>query len=152
ERVASRAVDVEGAVVAEGAGTVGEELPAAFADLPGLRGLLELIAGPHDGPLGRGVESVRVEQGPLVVVAEEDQLAVHHQVDALAGVRAVADDVPEAVNAFIRVLLGNVVQDGLECFQVAVDIADDGLHAWTLPDTIRLIIDRLRLGMRSGKG
>ena len=45
-----------------------------------------------------GVEAFGVEHGPLVVVAQQDDLAVHDQVDALARVGAVADDVAEAVD------------------------------------------------------
>src|SRR5262249_39221708 len=41
ERVAGRAVDVQGAVLAERPGPVGKELPALFADLPGLCRLFE---------------------------------------------------------------------------------------------------------------
>ena len=113
---------------------LGQELPALLADRAGLGRVLQLVARPEDGPLGGRVEPVGVEHGPLVVVAEQDELAVHDQVDALARVRAVADDVAQAVDLLDRLLRLDVVQDGLEGFQVAVDVADDGLHAWTLPD------------------
>src|SRR4030095_4712771 len=92
------------------------------------------VTRPHDGPLGGRVEPVRIEQRPLIVVAKQDQLAVHHQVDALARGRDVPDHVPEAIHPIIDLLSLDVVQHGLEGFQVAVDIADNGLHAWTLPD------------------
>ena len=52
-------------------------------------------------------------------------------IDALARVRAVADNVAQTID------LGNagfsdVVENRLECFEIAVDIADDRLHAWAL--------------------
>src|SRR5207253_8536801 len=44
EGVAGRAVDVEVAVLAEAARPLGEELPAALADRPGLAGAFQLLA------------------------------------------------------------------------------------------------------------
>src|SRR5205823_3854396 len=79
-------------------------------------------------------EAVRVEHRPLIVVAQEDHLALHDQVDALARVGAVADDVAEAVDLG-DVVLRDVGQDGLECFEVAVDVADERFHAEDLPGT-----------------
>src|SRR5262249_59564513 len=69
----------------------------------------------------------RVEDGPLVVVAQKGELAVHRQVQALARVGAVADHVAEAVDGF-HVVLDDVVEHRLQRFEVAVDVAEDGLH------------------------
>src|SRR5262249_44670725 len=131
ERVARRPVDVEVALLLEGAGAFGEELPASFAGLAALTAGLELGAGPEHGPLGGGLEALGVEHGPLVVVAQEDHLALHDQVHALARVGAVADDVPQAVD-LSDIVLVDVLEDGLQGLEVAVDVADDGLHAWPL--------------------
>ena len=126
-------MDEEVAVLAVAARPLGEELPALLADRARLGRRFELGPRPEDGPLGRLVEPVGVEHRPLVVVAQQDELAVHHQVDALARVRAVADDVAEAVD--LADALGfDVRQHGLEGFQVAVDVADDRLHAGILTD------------------
>src|SRR5436309_1892599 len=58
EGVAGRAVDEELAVLADAAGPLGEELPAALAGLAAVGGGLELVAGPEDGALGGGVEAL----------------------------------------------------------------------------------------------
>ena len=51
-----------------------------------------------------------------------------HQVEALARVGAVADDVAQAKH-FVDALIGDVRQHGLQGFEVAVDVADDrALH------------------------
>jgi hypothetical protein len=128
ERVARAAVDEQVAVLAVAAGPLGQELPALLAHRAGLAGRFELLPRPEDGPLGGGVEPVRVEHRALVVVAQEHQLAVHHQVDALARVGAVPDHVSEAVDLADAQRL-DVGQHGLEGFQVPVDVADDRLHA-----------------------
>ena len=89
------------------------------------RGVLELLAGPEDRPLGAGVEALGVEHGALVVVAQEaDAQFLDHQVEALARVGPVADDVAQAED-FVDALAGDVGKHCLECFQVAVDVADD---------------------------
>ena len=94
----ARAVDEQVAVLAVAARPLGQELPALFAALPGFDGGFELRPGPEDRSFGRLVEPVRIEHGPLIVIAEQNELAIHHEVDAFARVRAVADDVAEAVN------------------------------------------------------
>ena len=76
-----------------------------------------------------GVESFRIEQGPLVVIAQQADLALHDHVDALAGIGAVADQVAEAVDLGDS-LAADVGKHGLEGLEVAVDIADEGsFHA-----------------------
>jgi hypothetical protein len=65
------------------------------------------------------------------VVAQQDELALHDQVHALPGVRAVADDVPQAVG-LLDVLRLDVLKDRLQRLEVAVDIAYERLHARNL--------------------
>src|SRR5262249_37532072 len=64
---------------------------------------------------------------PLIVVAEQDDFAFADQVDALARVGTVADNVAQAVDLSDFVLI-DIVHDGLEAFQVAMDIADERFH------------------------
>ena len=92
-------------------------------------GGFELIARPEDGALGRLVEAIGIEHGALVVVAEQDHFAGHDPIDAFARIGTVTDDVAEAVDLG-DVELRDVCEDGLESFQVTVNVADDGLHAW----------------------
>ncbi len=92
-------------------------------------GRFELFAGPEDGPFGSGIEALGIEQGSLVVVAQDADVAAHDQVDALAGVGAIADDIAQAIDLGDPLLI-DVGQNRLESLEVAVDIADDGsLHA-----------------------
>src|SRR5262249_5228906 len=117
------------AVLLVGARPLRQELPALLPGLPALGGGLELSTGPEDGPLGGAVEPLGVEHGPLVVVAQQDHLALHHQVDALQGVGAVADHVPKAVDV-ANVVPVDVSQDRLEGLEVAMNVTDYRLHAW----------------------
>ncbi len=106
-------------------GQLAQELPAALVVRPVVR-VLELLAGPEDRSLGADVEPVGVEHRSLVVVAQQGHLAVfHHQVDALARVRAVADDVAQAIDLGDPLGL-DVGQDDFEGFEVPVNIADQG--------------------------
>ena len=61
------------------------------------------------------------------MIAQEHHLALHDQIDALAGIRAVADNIAQAINLADLVVV-DIGQDGLECFQIAVDIADQSFH------------------------
>jgi hypothetical protein len=58
------------------------------------------------------------------VVAEQADVALHRQVDAFARVRPVADNVAQAVDLRNPLLL-DIGQDGLEAFEVAMNVADD---------------------------
>jgi hypothetical protein len=66
------------------------------------------------------------------VIAQEDHLALHDQIEALAGIWTISDHVPQAIN-FLNPMLGDVCQDGLESLKVTMDIANDRLHTVTLP-------------------
>ena len=75
------------------------------------------------------IETFRVKQGALVVIAQDADIHLHHQVDTLTRVRSVANNVAQAVD-FGDPLLADIAQHGLESFEVAVDIADQGtFHA-----------------------
>ncbi len=67
------------------AGQLAEKLPAAFAVFHRFRAAAES----EDRPFGSGVKAFGIEQGTLIVIAEDDEVATHHPVNALARVRAV---------------------------------------------------------------
>ncbi|MEX0713389.1 MAG: hypothetical protein WD278_13620 [Pirellulales bacterium] len=68
----------------------------------------------------------------LILVASDAVVHRHHQIDALAWVRAVSDNVAQAAD-LVDSLPANIRQHRLERGKVAVDIADDGsLHAHRL--------------------
>ena len=86
--------------------------------------LLQLFAGPKDRPFGPHVESLGVEQRPLIVIAQQTNRAIHDQVHAFARVGTVPHNITQAVN-FIDALGSNVGEDGLQCLEIAMNIADD---------------------------
>jgi hypothetical protein len=67
------------------------------------------------------------------VVAENHDLAfLPYELDALAGIRPVADDVAQTIDG-IDLLPFDILEHGLERLEVAVDIADDGPLHWCRP-------------------
>ena len=75
--------------------------------------------------LSSEVKSFRIEQSTAVVVAQNTELKLADLVQTLAGGWAVTDDVAQANNA-IDVLAVDILQHGLQCRVVAMDIAYDG--------------------------
>src|SRR5579875_284065 len=128
ERITRRTVDEQKAVFAESARSFGQELPAFLAERPSLVRRLELIAGPKDSSFGRRIEAIRIEQCSLIVIAQQNDFALHHQINALAWVRSIADHIAKAVNIGDGIFF-NVFEDGLQRLKVTVDIADNRLHA-----------------------
>ena len=93
--------------------------------------LLQLVARPKDGPLGARVESFGIEQRPLVVIAQQaDAARLDHQIEAFTRVGPVTDNVAQAED-FFDALRADVGEHGLERFQVAVNIADNGPFQFT---------------------
>jgi len=125
-------VDVQEAVLLEGARPFGEEFPAAFARGAILAWDLELRARPENRFLGRLVKTIGIEHRALIVIAEQNDFAAHHQIDTLSWIRTVTNDIAEAVN-LLDVVLFDILEHSLECFEVAMDVADDCLHAVTPP-------------------
>ncbi len=59
---------------------------------------------------------------PLIVISQQAYRALHHQIDALARVRTIADNIAQAIH-FRDALLTNISAP-LEGFEVAMDVAD----------------------------
>ena len=97
--------------------------------------MLELLAGPIDGPQGDRVEAVGIEQRRLVVVAQDGHLGLgDHLVQALARIGPVADNIAQAID-LADALGADVVEHDPERFQIGMDVADQGtLHAATSLD------------------
>ena len=49
-------------------------------------------------PVRPGIEPFRIKHGALIVIAEQDHLAFHDQIDAFARIGSVADDIAQAIN------------------------------------------------------
>ncbi len=118
----------------------GQELPASLFFLPVFADGFELRARPENGTFGGWIEAVRIEHGPLVVIAQQHHLALHDQVDAFARIGTVADDVAQTINLG-NIVFVDIVQNGGEAFQIAVDIADEGFH-----EDHSLPLRRMKLG------
>ena len=80
-------------------------LPIEFAEkLPSggvlwrVAGSFELRSGPEDGSLRTTAESLRVEQGGLIMITEDAQVHTHDAVDTFARIGSVADNIAEAVD------------------------------------------------------
>jgi hypothetical protein len=132
QRIASRPVDIEKAVLPKGTRSFGEEFPASLPILSRLDGGLELGPGPEDGPLGWGIESFRVKHCALIVIAQENNLALHDQIHAFAWIGAVANHVSQTID-FCYIACGYVVENSLQGFKVAMNIAYYRLHLRASP-------------------
>ena len=75
-----------------------EEIPAPLPHGGRAGAVLQLVPRPEDRPLGPRIEPLGIEQGALVVVAQQADLALHHHIDHFARIRAVADHVAETVD------------------------------------------------------
>ena len=74
-----------------------QEMPAAESIF--LRfARFELFPGPEDRLFGPLAETFGIEQSGLIVVAENAQIELSHNVDAFPRIGTVADDIPQAVD------------------------------------------------------
>jgi hypothetical protein len=107
------------------AGQGAQKVPAAVDGSARAAGLLKLVARLEDGALGASIETFRIEKRALIVVAQQAHARfLDHEIKALAGVGAVADNIAQAED-FLDALSADIVEHGLERFQVAVNIADN---------------------------
>jgi hypothetical protein len=87
--------------------------------------LLELLPGPADGTLGTAVEAIRVEQGTLVVIPQQDHAApLPDEGQAFTRIWTIAHDITQAVDR-VDLLAIDIGQHRLEGLEVSVDVTDD---------------------------
>jgi hypothetical protein len=87
---------------------------------------LQTSHGKGDRAAGDDVEVTRALEERLVVIAQQHDIAARaHDVDAVLGLRSVADHVPEADHLADAALRIDVREDGVERLAVAVDVGDD---------------------------
>src|SRR5207245_947456 len=123
EGIAGRTVHVKKAVFLVDARAFRQEITAGLFSLTFFASGLKLGPRPENGLLGGGIEAGGVEHRSLVMVAQKDNLALHHQVNALAGIGPIAYDIAQAIDLGNTVFI-DIVQNGSETFQITVDIAD----------------------------
>lgn len=87
---------------------------------------LELRPCPEGGHFSGDVEAGGfVESGEVVVAHHGPGAAMHDQVEALAGIGAVTDDIAEANDAFNATRF-DVIKDDGERFEIAMDVGNHG--------------------------
>jgi hypothetical protein len=92
--------------------------------------LLKLGASPADRLLGTYIESIRVEERPLIVVAQQHHAAAFaDEIHALAGIRPVADHIAKAIDG-VNLLPVDILEDRAERLQIAMNVTDDGPFHW----------------------
>ncbi len=131
--IPGRAVNKQKRAFPSHSGEIAEKLPASFiADW--ISGFQHL-PGPEDCPFGSGIETFRIEESRLIVVAKNcDFTATHHQIDAFPRIRSVTDNIPQTVD-LLNPLLVDIGQHRFQGFQIAMDIADDCSQRLLFTDT-----------------
>lgn len=84
----------------------------------------DLRSRPENCLLSRATKPFRIEQSGQIMIPQDAQAKAVTQIDAFARVRSVTDDISQTINRIDRPL-ANVCQNGLEGFQVSMDVADD---------------------------
>ncbi len=85
---------------------------------------LNLRPRPEDRLFGSDVEAFGVEECAAVVISQDAEFKLHDLVEALTWRRAITDHVAEANDA-VNFLTANILQNGFERGQIAVDVAKD---------------------------
>ena len=128
-RLSRRTMDESKIAFGSRARQLAEEIPALIGLSWIAASVLKLISRPIDGLQSNRVEAVGVKQRRLIVIAQDRQLAAtNDRVEALARIRAIADNVAQAVDLGDPPL-ADVVQHRSQRGIVAMDVADEGsLH------------------------
>ena len=114
---------------------------------PGPRALfvastLELLSGPENRLFGSGAEAFGIDQGTIVVIAENARVHFHDAVQAFAGVGAVTDHITQADDA-IALLILDIRENRLEGFEVAMNVAYDCRTHVVLPSCPKPIAEHV---------
>ncbi len=111
-----------------------EKIPTPLPDGRRAGAVLQLVPRPKNRPFGPRIEPLGIEQGALVMVAEQAHLALRDFVDHFTRIRTIADQIAETIDLG-NSLVSNVGQHRLEALDIAVDIANEGsFHASRLSD------------------
>ncbi len=91
---------------------------------------IQLVTGPIDRLQGYWIEALGIKERGLIMVAKNRQRTTsHHGIKALARVRSVSNNIPQAPNV-LDTLLTDIFQNGSQRFQVAMNVANQReLHA-----------------------
>ncbi len=108
-------------IITEAAIQFTQEVPASFCF--GANALFQHGSCPKDRSFRARVESFRIEQCRLVMVAQQTHVQIHHEVNALGRIRTVSDNVAQTVD-LSHTFPANISQDGCQRFEVAVNIAN----------------------------
>ena len=117
---------VSGGAVGEGENVSHEGQGEAFQVIDMI--LRQLKSSPVGCGARIGIEVPSIylsDGGPIVIARNGYVVMLAEEVDHLAGIGAVADDVTEAPDLIYGAAVTGVGQDSLECFEVGVDIGED---------------------------
>src|SRR5262245_2522599 len=90
--------------------------------------IFEELARPIAGALRSNIEITGLEKNRVVMIAaHDDRTTLNDQIQALLGAGAVTDHVTEA-NHFLDAAPVDVAQNGMQRFQVAVNVGNDREH------------------------
>jgi hypothetical protein len=84
-----------------------------------------LSASPEYRSLCPTAEPLRVKQSPVIVVPEQAKLEIKADIDALARIRTVANDIPKTKDPR-HTLRPDVGEHCIQGFEITVNIAQDG--------------------------
>jgi hypothetical protein len=78
----------------------------------------------------------------LIVIAQESHPAArHHQINALARIRAIANDISEAIDLFDPELF-DIREHRVECLEIPVDVANKRFQGSVAFQTLSISLDR----------
>lgn len=90
-------MDIHPGIVAVDPRQRAEKIPAAIDLLTIATRAFQLVACPKNGPLGSCVKSLGIEKRPLIVVSQQaDAAIIDHEVEALARIGPIADNIAQA--------------------------------------------------------
>lgn len=108
--------------VTKGTWQFGQKIPPFGGTFDGL--VFQLLSRPEDCFFGAAAEAIRIKQGTVVMVPQQNHLKIFAGIDALARVGTVSNDIAKAEN-FIDLLIFDVGQHRSKRFNVSMKVADD---------------------------
>jgi hypothetical protein len=127
----------------KGTGPFAKKFPAEFVSLR-IAGF-ELLPSPENCPFRWRIESFGVEQGPLIVITQQRHAAIgHYQINALARIWAVANNIPQAIDLF-DALLFDIREHGLQCLEIPVDVAYKRFQGSVAFQALSISVDRISI-------
>lgn len=117
-----RAMNEHQFFVTVGPRKLSQKIPASLGTLD--RTIFQLISSPEDRLFGSAAEAVGIEQGSVVMVAQQSHVELDALVNALARIGAVPNHITQTKD-FVDRLFTDIRKNRRERFKVTVNVADD---------------------------